>query len=148
MADNVRLLVNQERFTRRLQQFVRTHERDADRAVFEVATDVLGDIVEGWPVDQGVSRAAWRGPVRGSVQLSWKLTNPIRYSRVIEFGGYPGVGPKTERIPPVTFPGGIRVAGGIFPTQKAHAPVRRALSKHQGEITVKLGEALRRRWGR
>lgn len=137
-------------FTRRLRRFVSQFEQDADRVVFEVATDVLSATVENWPVavDSGVSRAAWRGPVKGQKRLTWRISNPMPYASVIEFGGYPGVGPKTASIGPTVLANGVRVGAGIFPTQTPHAPVRRALAKHQRDIPDKLRQAMRRRWGR
>ena len=60
------------------------------------------------------------------------------YAKVLEYGGYTGVGPKTEQRGGTSLPGGFAVAPGIFSTQ-AHAPLRRALSANY----TKLGRALK-----
>ena len=147
MATPIELRYNLNRFSAGLSRFAQQYLREADRVVFEVATNVKADIQQGWPVDQGVSRAAWNGPVKIE-PAHYQLTNPLPYSAVIEFGGYPGVGPKTEHVGGQTLPGGIQVDAGIFPTQVPAAPVRRALSKNRKEIPRKLAEAQKRLGGR
>lgn len=97
------------------------------------------DIVEGWPVDTGASRAGWQGPTKVG-HAHYRLRNDYDYAAVIEYGGYPGVGPKTERVGSHVLPGGVAVNGGIYPSQRPAAPVRRAISKR----TLPLNDAVSR----
>ena len=85
-------------------------------------------IIEGWPVDNYVSRAGWRGPTK-LAHAHYQLRNDYDYAPTIEYGGYPGVGPKTERVGAQALPGGIQINQGIYPSQKPAAPVRRGISK-------------------
>ena len=147
MPSKVFMRTKIDEFERNIQAFIRRNEQATDRIVLKVASNVLASIQEGWPVDTGVSRAAWRGPVR-IASARYRLSNPVRYAPVIEYGGYPGIGPKTERIGPVTFPGGLRVGSGIYPTQRPHAPVRRALSRHRRDIRNEIQQEMDRTWGR
>ena len=143
----VQFSMDVQRFSGRLARFIAATGRDADQAVYAVATDVLSDTQIGWPVDTGVSRAAWWGPRRigpAAVQIG----NPFRYASVIEFGGYPGVGPKTQKFGPSRLPGGFIINAGIFPRQKPAAPLRRALAKHWGEMTKHIRAAHGQQWGR
>lgn len=103
------------------------------------AVEMHADIVEGWPVDTGASRAAWQGPSKVG-HAHYRLRNDYDYAAVIEYGGYPGVGPKTERVGSHVLPGGVAVNGGIYPSQRPAAPVRRAISKR----TLPLNDAVAR----
>jgi len=106
---------------------------DVDKEFLHQATLLRNDIVRGWPVDTGASRAGWQGPIRRGY-AHYEVVNNFVYAPIIEFGGYPGVGPKTQ------FAGGVANAEridfnpGIYPTQKPPAPVRRALSKRKKEL--------------
>jgi hypothetical protein len=130
-----------------MRRLLSTMERQADRVVAETAVNVLGDIVEGWPVDSGLSLAAWAGPTRVA-PLHYQLSNNVQYALVIEMGGYKGVGPRTEHFGGNALPGGFAINPGIYPTQRPQAPVRRALSAHHNDITEGLRQLLRQSWGR
>lgn len=108
-----------------------------DAIMREQTTQLRNDIVMGWPVRTGASRAAWQGPIKVS-EAHYRVQNPIDYAPVIEYGGYRGVGPKTERQPAQILQGDVEINSGIFPTQRPHAPVRRALSKRQMELQIAL----------
>ena len=136
-----------QRFNNALRRFVAGRLAQADRIVFEQAAELLGDIVEDWPVDEGTSRAAWAGPTRRG-HAHYRLSNAMPYAGVIEFGGYPGIGPKTIEIPNVIFPGGLSVEGGIFPSQKPAAPVRRNLEKRRRIMIEELAKDQRQNWGK
>lgn len=110
---------------------------EADEVTRVEAGHLRDEIIKGWPVDTGASRAAWQGPTKVG-HAHYRLRNDIDYAATIEYGGYPGVGPKTERIGAHVLPGGVEVGGGIFPKQKPAAPVRRAISKR----TLPLKDAL------
>ena len=145
----IRFELDVARFNRRLTQFVTASERDARQIVYETALDVLSDTVAGWPVapQSGISRASWWGP-RAVGSSAFQIGNPWRYSLVIEFGGYRGVGPKTRRFGPSVLPGSFAINQGIYPRQKPAAPLRRSLAKHYGDMVVKLKGTHQRQWGR
>ena len=138
------------RFNRRLTQFLATTTRDAEQVIFETAAQVLGDTQEGWPVaevDGGASRAAWWGP-RKVAALAYQIGNPLIYSKVIEYGGYPGPGAKTERFSGTRLAGGFTINPGVFPRQKPQAPLRRALAKNYGELGKAIKASHQQHWGR
>jgi len=126
---------------RLLQRYARTVEADIDVVLREHSTVLRNDIVTNWPVDTGASRAGWQGPIRVAY-AHYEVVNNFDYAPIIEFGGYPGVGPKTVLITATTLPGGIPVAGGIFPSQVAHAPVRRAISAANVNVRLALSRVL------
>jgi hypothetical protein len=128
-------------FRARLNYYVAQFPADAERVVFKVATRVLADIQVGWPVDTGASRAAWIGP-RQIAPLTYQLSNPFVYARVIEYGGYPSPGAKTAPAGGETLPGGIAINAGVYPRQRPAAPVRRALSKAYGVMGSELAKVL------
>jgi len=102
-------------------------------------------ILELWPVDTFASRGGWQGPIpiEGlSGEIGFLLKNEFDYAAVIEFGLYPGVGPKTALQPTTILPGEQTIHRGIFPTQKPHAPVRRALSRRFLALNRALANAL------
>ena len=68
------------------------------------------------------------------------------YAGVIEFGGYPGVGPKTERVGGQQLAPGIEINDGIYPKQRPAAPVRRGLAKEQRAYIRGLRQILRKHW--
>ena len=146
MADTA-LTLDVARFNARLAAFVQRVGADVDRVVYKVATDVLRDTVQGWPVDTGHSRAAWWGPRRIGPS-AFQIGNPTRYARVLEWGLYRGVGPRTVRVSGTRFPGGFQVTPGIYSKQKPAAPLRRALAKNYGEMTKQLQANMRQDWGR
>ena len=130
----VRFRHNLDAATKQLVQDIQAHTRrelrSLDRVIREQATLLRNDIVTGWPVETGASRAAWQGPFKEG-PASYVLRNNMVYAAVIEFGGYRGVGPKTAQVGAFFLPGGIGVNGGIYPTQRPAAPVRQGLSKRQ-----------------
>ena len=123
--------------TQLVQQYGNRRRQQADEVARVEAGFFRDEIVKGWPVDTGASRAAWQGPTKVG-HAHYRLSNLMDYAWVIEYGGYPGIGPKTERVGAHVLPGGIQVGGGIFPKQRPAAPLRRAISKR----TVPLREAM------
>lgn len=113
-----------------LERFSKRARTSADQGAQREASILLDDIQSGWPVDTGASRAAWSGPFKVA-DGHYRLTNPMVYAAVIEYGGYPSPGPKTAQVGPQILPGGIQVGGRVYPTQKPVAPVRQAMSKRK-----------------
>ena len=83
---------------------------------------------KNWPVDTGYSRASITIPERIEPGY-WQFRITAKYAGVIEYGLYPGVGPKTSEEGPASFGNGVEVSKRIFPTQKPYAPLRRAKAK-------------------
>ena len=129
-------------FSRIVTQYADRVGRDIDTEMREQAARLRNEIVRNWPVDTGVSRAAWQGPIKRG-HAEYELTNNVVYAPVIEYGGYRGVGPRTARREAEILPGGIQVAGGIFPTQTLHAPVRRGLAKRRAAIRRAIAEVVK-----
>lgn len=129
-----------------LAQLVRSYGEKCIAQVDEVARleagELRDDIIEGWPVDTGASRAGWQGPTKVGV-AHYRLRNDYDYAAVIEYGGYPGVGPKTEQVGSHVLPGGVAVNGGIYPSQRPAAPVRRAISKRILPLHNELAKVMR-----
>lgn len=119
-----------------MQRVSRTARAKADRNIRQESGILKTDIQAGWPVGDSTdedyihSRDAWSGPFRVA-EGHYRLINPMDYAGPIEYGTYPGVGPKTAQVSGQTLPGGITVGSGIYPTQKPIAPVRQAMSKRK-----------------
>ena len=130
-----------------LARYARNTGRSMDQVTGEFASNVLRDTKIGWPVDEGTSRAAWQGPTRLR-ENAYEIRNTAPYARVIEFGGYPGVGPKTRRVGSARLAGGIERNAGIYPKQRAAAPVRRALARNISAYRRRVRETEQRNWRR
>lgn len=115
-----------------LAQLVRSYGEKCISQMDDIARDEAGllrdDVIKGWPVDTGASRAGWQGPTKVG-HAHYRLRNDYDYAPTIEYGGYPGVGPKTEKVGSHVLPGGVAVNAGIYPSQRPAAPVRQAISK-------------------
>jgi len=115
-----------------IDRFQRRAEARFDEEMRKEAGLVREDIITGWPIDTGASRAGWQGPIK--IVGGYQLRNDYPYASTIEYGTYPGVGPKTVAVGSTTLPGGININKGIYPSQRPAAPVRRALSKSRLRI--------------
>ena len=147
MPDGITLHLDTARFNARLREFVTAVERGADRVVFATAVEVLGDTQVDWPVDSGISRAGWWGPKKIR-EAEYQIGNPFRRSLVIEYGGWPNPGPKTERRAGERLTGGFQINPGVYARQSPSAPLRRALAKNYGRMTQELQKLHREQWGR
>lgn len=127
-----------ETLERLIRKWAEKKGKDLDVTVGEVATEWAASTIEGWPVDTGYSRASIEAP-RKIGYAHWQFRITADYARVIEYGGYRGVGPKTVSKPAEILPGGIAVGGGIFPSQRPSAPLRRGKSKIKVELAKELG---------
>lgn len=129
-----------------LSQLIRAYGDRVRAKVNDVARSETGqlrdEIIKGWPVDTGASRAGWQGPLQKGYAF-YELRNEYPYAATIEYGGYPGVGPKTEKVGAHVLPGGIQVRGGIYPSQKPAAPLARAISKRIVAFKTELGAVIR-----
>jgi len=143
----IHIALDTARFNARLRQFVHATTREAEQVVFEVAAQVLGDTQAGWPVDSGASRAAWFGPNK-SAPLTYQIGNPLRYSPIVEYGGFSGPGPGTEARAGERLSGGIQINPGVYSRKQPSAPLRRALAKNYEEMTKKIKASHQQHWGR
>ena len=129
-----------------LAQLVRDYGETCTSRMDDIARDEAGrlrdDIIEGWPVDTGASRAGWQGPTKVG-ESHYRLQNDYEYAPTIEYGGYPGVGPKTEKVGSHVLPGGVAVNAGIYPSQRPAAPVRRAISKRSLPLREAIARGIR-----
>ena len=128
MPDRVTMTIDITTFNARIHRYIQASGREADATVLEIATEVLADTVEAWPVDSGASRAAWWGPTR-IAPASYQIGNPYVYAKLLEYGGYEGVGPKTVRFGGTTLPGGQNINAGIYSSQVPAAPSTTCISK-------------------
>lgn len=142
----IRIQTNAAAYKRTLRRFVARVERDLDNLVQQAMLLMLRRIQQSWPVDTGISRLSWSTPRRRAPR-DWELVNNAKYASVIEFGGYPGVGPKTVALGAEQLAGDISVGSGIFPKQRPSAPVRRAQAAAVPELQRGVQQVVRRAWG-
>ena len=74
--------------------------------VRETTNRVFRIIKNRTPVDQGNARRAWKKVTRwdsssaaATSTIEGVITNNVAYINVLEFGGYPGLGPRTQPAP-------------------------------------------------
>ncbi len=113
-----------------IQAFFQKAMRFPDEYAREQAGLFRDDIIEGTPIDKGALRNAWQGPTKIG-DAHYQMKNERDYATTVEFGGYPGVGPKTEKVGAFTLADGIQVNAGIYPTQRPAGMVRQALAKRK-----------------
>ena len=147
MADRVTMTFNLTQFNARIALYVRASGREADAATLHVATDVLADTVESWPVDSGESRAAWWGP-KQIAPAAYQIGNPTPQAAVIEFGGWRNPGPGTHRYAGQSLPGGQDINPGVYSNKVPEAPLRRALSANYQKLGKAVAVAIKQAWGR
>lgn len=127
MSLNVNANVQTGALAKAIGSFEDRVESNFDDELRKEAGLIRDDIIKGWPVDSYASRGGWQGPLK--IVGGYELRNDYPYAPTIEYGTYPGVGPKTVEVGSTTLPGGIEVNAGIYPSQRPAAPVRQALSK-------------------
>ena len=134
-----------QRFNARIARYIQASGQDADAAVLQIATDVLADTLESWPVDSGHSRAEWWGPSR-IAPASYQIGNPaLRQGAGVRIVYRRGAKDRTTRRDTSGWCRGRRAWD--FSTQ-AHAPLRRALSKQLSSHGEGYSSGSRTVWGR
>ena len=153
MADRVRIDIDLARFNARIHRYVQASGRDADAAVLQIATDVLADTVEVWPVGTsrpgytgGESRAAWWGPRRIG-PASYQIGNPTPQAKAVEYGTWPNPGPLTHQYGGRSLPAGLSINPGVYSNKAPEAPLRRALAANYQKLG-RILKALKNQWGR
>ena len=132
------------RLSRKITEFLNESEDRAEKVISKAIHDWQADTVRGWPVDKGFSRASIESPSKVA-KGHWEFHITAAYAGVIEYGGYPGVGPKTAEMGPEDLGDGVDINAGIYPTQRPQAPLRRALAKTRREIRETYGPDIFRR---
>ncbi len=141
---NTNLSAVERQITSLLTRYASRVESDVDRIVLAETKEVRQDIVDNWPeaeVDGGTSRDGW-SDAEQVAPAHYRLTNPVVYAGVIEYGAYPNPGPKTAAEPGQILPGGANINPGVYPTQVPSAPMRRALSKSTVRLRDKLNNVV------
>lgn len=146
MADRVQFDIDTRSFTQAMRRFAERSELGGERVLRMTALSVQTDVTDHWPRDTGQSAGKWQ--VRRLSREEYELRNRAPYAVTIEFGGYPGVGPKTVRLGPQRLAEGIVTNAGIYPKQKPAAPLRRALARHQRMFEGETADMLQREWRR
>lgn len=124
-----------------LDKFRRHVEDKTDETLGQLAYQWQRETAIGWPVDTGFSRASIETPTRVAPGR-WTFRVTADYARVIEYGGYRGVGPKTQRLGPEQLDGGIEINEGIYAIQRPSAPLRRAMNTVRRELPAAMNPAL------
>ena len=137
---------NRRSFSQIINEYTQQIVDSSDEAMRVHANALRNDIIEGWPVDTGASRAGWQGPTKIG-EAHYQLRNLFPYAVTIEYGGYPSPGPKTAQSGGQFLPGGIVVNGGVYPTQVPIAPVRQAMSKRKLAMAQELAPQITRQSG-
>ena len=147
MADRVRIDIDLARFNARIHRYVQASGRDADAAVLQIATDVLADTVEVWPVgtSRGGEAGGWWGPRRIG-PASYQIGNPTPQAKAVEYGTWPNPGPLTHQYGGST--SGLRAVNpGVYSNKAPEAPLRRALAANYQKLG-RILKALKNQWGR
>ena len=144
---HINFTVDTASFARTLTRISQRTERDLDTEVLTSTAELKAGVQKGWPRLTGTSVGAWEGPLRFG-RLHWGIRNSVVYAHVIEFGGYPGVGPKTIQFAGEILADGIVVNEGIYPRQKPAAPVRRNLAQVGPQFRQNIRAIVRRNWRR
>lgn len=150
MADKVTIQIDLSRFNGRLTRYLNATAQEAEQETLAIATDVLADTVEVWPVgdvEGGESRAAWWGPRRIG-PATYQIGNPTPQAKAVEYGTWPNPGPLTHRFGGEALPGGLRVNAGVYSNKAPEAPLRRALSGNFVKMGLAMKQAIKKHWGR
>lgn len=150
MAGNrIEIRFNTVQFATTLRAYAERVGRSVDDVVRESATRVRAEVVARSPVDTTRLQASWLAPVRAGA-LAWKIATTVPYAPVLEYGGYPGVGPKTVAVTGSQDLGfGLTPPrSGIYSRQAPHGWVRKALANEGNRLLAGIGQTLQQEWRR
>lgn len=148
MARNtVEIRFDTAQFARTLRAYAERVGRSVDDVVRESATRIRAEIVARSPVETTRLQSSWLAPVRAGA-LAWKIATTVPYAPVLEYGGYPGVGPKTVAVAGSQNLGwGLTPPGsGIYSQQAPYGWVRKALANEGNRLLQGIGSALQHEW--
>ena len=92
-------VINQAALSKLIESYARKAGREIDEVARDQAGELRNDIVALTPIDQIRLRPAWQGPIKISDGV-YHIRNEMPYAVTVEYGGYPGVGPKTHKLGP------------------------------------------------
>ena len=117
-----------------------------DTAVRQTMEDAGAYMDETVPVDSGdLSRN--RSPVRQDGPGTYSVTYDLPYAGILEYGGYPGTGPKTVQLGPADVGADFLAGAGIYSRQAPHGWVRKALVHVKPQLHTRVLAAVRTVWG-
>jgi len=120
----------------------------ADSAVRQ-SLDDAGRLMDSTvPVDTGALRANRSPAVSGSRgnRITWSTGYTLPYAGVLEYGGYPGVGPKTVALGGGDLGAGFTAGAGIYAKQSPLGWVRKALAAVRDPLTARIYRSVRQAW--
>lgn len=135
-------------FQRNMQAFRTLLTTLADGAVRQ-SLDDAGRLMDSTaPVDTGALKAN-RSPavaVSRGTRITWSTGYTLPYAGVLEYGGYPGVGPKTVALGGGDLGAGFVGGAGIYSRQAPLGWVRKALAAVRDPFTERVYAAVRQAW--
>lgn len=135
-----------QRFGERMRAYSARLTTRSRQVVRDEMETVRATIVATTPVDTGTLRDSWSPVTRGSEALTWSVSTDLVYAPVLEYGGYPGVGPKTVALGGGTIGAGFVGNAGIYSTQAPLGWVRRALAHAAPGFLNAIGHAVTTAW--
>ena len=147
MADGVTFTFDNKRFSDVVSRFLDITDQDTVATLSFISLRVHSRILGRTAVGAtGRLQRGWKTPVRFE-ELAFKITTDVPYAPTLEYGAYPGVGPKTIALGTKRFGFGITVGSGIFSSQSPHGMVRRSLAEEATQLVGEIKETHQRRWG-
>ena len=142
MADRVTLTINSAQFAQLVGRFLAAMQQETEQWIATLTARVRA--MGYTPVDTGRLQNSWRSSMLNP--LTGEVRNATPYARVVEFGGYRGLGPKTVRTGRTALGGGFTAGPGIFSSSAPTGMLRRALAEEGKEMLQTLKDILRKRW--
>jgi hypothetical protein len=134
-----------QQFTQHMQAFHGLLLLTADQAV-QQSLEEAGRMLDATvPVDTGRLRAS-RTTVHKLRPLTWATGYTVDYAPVLEYGGYPRVGPKTVHLGGGEIGAGFTGGPGVYSKQAPLGWVRRALAAHRDPFLARVQTAVKQAW--
>lgn len=135
-----------QRFGGRIRDYSTRLATRSRQVVRDQMEAVRASIVATTPVDTGALRESWSPVTQGRDALTWRVSTDLPYAPVLEYGGYPGVGPKTVALGGGTIGAGFLGEAGIYSRQAPLGWVRRALAHAAPGFLQAIGRAVTQTW--
>lgn len=146
MADGVTIVLDTKTFIKAVKDYLAATDRTMDSYVKEIAYRVRTRLRAYTPVDTGRLVGNWAGPTK-TADNEYTVSNDTPYAAVVEYGGYPGVGPRTVELQGRDLGEGYNAEPGIYSLQAPHGMVRRALADEARNLKL-LTDAIKKNWGK
>lgn len=142
MADFIEFRFREDKIKDIIRRVTKKTKSTTETITAEFAKILFERIVSGTPVDKGILKSRWSLVRTGDT--SWRCINNTKYLKILEFGFYNNVGPKTIKISAsLRLNFGIRIIGGIFSKQAPHGWIRKALSQTGNDFKSKLARKIK-----